>query len=140
MSATTSKRAGTISAVITPSRPHHWWSVSLLCGVIGVVTTRTVTTGEVSEVDLRTARWGEPGSSTVNVSVVGRAELFTGLTDGDEVVVLGTPRRRFFRSGGATVSRTEVEVHRIMRLSKKREVSKTIGEVQTFLAAIMASG
>ena len=41
----------------------------------------------------------------------GRARrTVSGWTDGDEVEIAGALRRRFFRSGGATASRVEVEV------------------------------
>jgi hypothetical protein len=34
--------------------------------------------------------------------------------EGDWVLVVGVTRRRFFRTGGATVSRTEVEAHTLL--------------------------
>ena len=42
------------------------------------------------------------------------------LADGDEVVVVGRVRRRFFRSGGSTVSRTEVEARVVARAGSRR--------------------
>jgi single-strand DNA-binding protein len=39
---------------------------------------------------------------------------------GDDVVVLGRVRRRFFRAGGATVSRTEVEARVVARRGTRR--------------------
>jgi single-strand DNA-binding protein len=39
--------------------------------------------------------------------------------DGDEVELSGSLRRRFYRAGAATVSRTEVEVKRSRRLSRR---------------------
>jgi hypothetical protein len=33
---------------------------------------------------------------------------------GDSVLIVGVTRRRFFRTGGATVSRTEVEAHTLL--------------------------
>ncbi|MFZ4811934.1 MAG: single-stranded DNA-binding protein [Ilumatobacteraceae bacterium] len=50
-------------------------------------------------------------SMSVPVSCAGPsrlASLVAGLAVGDDVVVEGSVRRRFFRSGGATQSRTEV--------------------------------
>lgn len=42
-----------------------------------------------------------------------------GLTDGDVVSVEGALRRRFWRSGPGSASRTEVEVQALRRLSKR---------------------
>ena len=42
------------------------------------------------------------------------------LVSGDEVRAVGTVRRRFFRSGGATQSRTEVVVQSLGKCSDKR--------------------
>ncbi len=114
---------------------HEWWSVSLLVGTLsGPPTTRSVASGDVSEVDLRTARWGDT-AGTVSISVVGPAPFFAELSAGDEVVVLGTPRRRFFRSGGLTVSRTEVEAHRVIKRSRRREVKRALNDVAEFLSS-----
>ena len=45
---------------------------------------------------------------------------------GDELVVRGTVRRRFFRTGGATQSRTEVVADEVVAVSRRRQVSKLI--------------
>ena len=42
---------------------------------------------------------------------------------GDEVSAVGTVRRRFYRAGGATQSRTEVVVHHLGRAGDKRVVA-----------------
>jgi len=42
------------------------------------------------------------------------------VTEGDDVVVVGSVRRRFFRAGGATASRTEVEAEVVARAGSKR--------------------
>lgn len=42
-----------------------------------------------------------------------------GLDDGDVVAVQGSLRRRFWRSGAGAVSRTEVEVEGLRRLSRR---------------------
>lgn len=43
-----------------------------------------------------------------------------GLVAGDEVVVVGRVRRRFFRAGAATGSRTEVEARVVARKGTRR--------------------
>lgn len=47
---------------------------------------------------------------------------------GTEVMVLGRVRRRFFRAGGVTQSRTEVVAARVVRLSNRRQVSALLAE------------
>ena len=39
---------------------------------------------------------------------------------GDQVIVVGSVRRRFFRAGGITQSRTEVHAERVVRASRTR--------------------
>ena len=42
------------------------------------------------------------------------------VTDGDDVLVVGAVRRRFFRAGGAVASRTEVEAEVVARVGSGR--------------------
>ncbi|NND75522.1 MAG: single-stranded DNA-binding protein [Ilumatobacter sp.] len=46
-----------------------------------------------------------------------------------EVVVVGTVRRRFFRSGGATQSRTEVVADRVVPAGRTKTVRSLLGSV-----------
>ena len=50
----------------------------------------------------------------------------TQLAPGDELVVLGSARRRFFRSAGSTQSRTEVVVEAVARAGDRRRSGKLI--------------
>src|SRR4029078_11120105 len=54
---------------------------------------------------------------------------------GDEVVVVGTVRRRFFRAGGATQSRTEVLADKVVRTSRTRAAQKLVESVVLLLDA-----
>lgn len=45
---------------------------------------------------------------------------------GDEVVVLGVVRRRFFRVGGVTQSRTEVVAAEVMPVSERRRIRSAL--------------
>jgi single-strand DNA-binding protein len=49
---------------------------------------------------------------------------------GAEVVVVGRVRRRFFRAGGATQSRTEVIAESVLRPSQRRRVSAAIARAR----------
>ncbi len=46
------------------------------------------------------------------------------VTGGDEVAIVGTVRRRFYRTGGATASVTEVRGERMARGSRRRSVER----------------
>jgi single-strand DNA-binding protein len=48
---------------------------------------------------------------------------------GDRVVVVGTVRRRFFRSGGLTQSRTEVVADDVLAAGRKRQVRAVLVRV-----------
>jgi len=52
---------------------------------------------------------------------------------GVEVVVLGEVRRRFFRAGGSTQSRTEVDAERVVRASNRRGVAGLLSKAQGLL-------
>jgi len=48
---------------------------------------------------------------------------------GDELVVAGTVRRRFFRSAGTTQSRTEVVAEQVIAASARRQVATMLRRV-----------
>jgi single-strand DNA-binding protein len=52
---------------------------------------------------------------------------------GVEVAVLGEVRRRFFRAGGSTQSRTEVVALRVARVTNRRGVSALLSQAATLL-------
>ncbi len=55
--------------------------------------------------------------------------------EGDEVVVLGSVRRRFFQVGGATATRTEVVANQAARPTARVTVSRMLDQARTQLAA-----
>jgi single-strand DNA-binding protein len=55
------------------------------------------------------------------------------LDAGTEVAVLGRVRRRFFRAGGVTQSRTEVVAARVVRASARSKVRALIDEAVELL-------
>lgn len=75
-----------------------------------------------------TVRRPDGPAEPVPVSWVDPPTWASELTAGAEVVVLGRVRRRFFRSGGVTQSRTEVVAARLVRASARRRVSALLGE------------
>lgn len=56
-----------------------------------------------------------------------------GLEMGTEVVVVGITRRRFFRSGGVTQSRTEVVASEVVVATQKRKVRTVLERAATAL-------
>jgi single-strand DNA-binding protein len=50
----------------------------------------------------------------------------SALDTGAEVVVTGSVRRRFFRAGGATQSRTEVVASAVVPASRRRQVERAV--------------
>lgn len=77
-----------------------------------------------------TTRTGD-ASASVPVAITDRVIEFSV---GTEVLVAGSVRRRFFRSGGVTQSRTEVVAVEVVRLSQKRAVSKILASAAGLLA------
>jgi len=51
------------------------------------------------------------------------------------VVVLGSVRRRFFRAGGTTQSRTEVVADHVVGANRRREVERLLAAVPLFTPA-----
>ena len=57
----------------------------------------------------------------------------TSLDHGDGVLVLGRVRRRFFRAGGMTQSRTEVIASRVVRSSSRSRVASLLDDAVAVL-------
>lgn len=76
--------------------------------------TRGLPSGDVVVTyEVRVARPGQR-AETVPVAWLEAPASAAGLPADEEVVVVGRVRRRFFRSGGATQSRTEVAAERVI--------------------------
>ncbi len=58
------------------------------------------------------------------------------LEPGTEIVVVGRVRRRFFRAGGATASRVELEADVIARASDRRRVRAAVRKVNAALESL----
>ena len=57
---------------------------------------------------------------------------------GEEVLVLGSVRRRFYRAGGATQSRTEVVASQVVKASSARSVDRLLSEAARCLGSAEA--
>jgi single-strand DNA-binding protein len=80
-------------------------------------------------VELDVTTRGEGGSSSVPVAWFDPGPLADSLQQGDGVVVVGHVRRRFFRSGGATQSRTEVVAQLVVSASRRAQVARILDDV-----------
>ncbi|MGH9056804.1 MAG: hypothetical protein ACRDYY_13245 [Acidimicrobiales bacterium] len=64
----------------------------------------------------------------------------TALDAADPVVVVGRVRRRFFRAGGMTQSRTEVVASRVVRATAARRVKSVLAEAAAAIEACAGRG
>lgn len=80
-----------------------------------------------------TVRRDEGAAESVPVAWFDPPAWATSLDAGAEVVVSGRVRRRFFRAGGATQSRTEVVAARVARASATKAVGALLGDAVSVL-------
>src|SRR5262249_17450566 len=73
---------------------------------------------------------------SVPVAVVDPAAWVEEIDTGDELVVVGTVRRRFFRAGGGTASRVEVEAEIVARARDRRRLRTLRRRVEELLEAL----
>ena len=85
------------------------------------------------------------GSTVTNVEVTTRSEALTAsvpvvvhdrpvqVAAGDEVVVVGSVQRRFFRSGGVTQSRTEVVATHLVPARRARTAARAVAAAAALL-------
>ncbi|MEY4361417.1 MAG: hypothetical protein RL391_723 [Actinomycetota bacterium] len=57
------------------------------------------------------------------------------LTTGDEVAAIGHVRRRFFRTGSGTASRTEVVADELIRPSQRARLQKSLDRVSEVIGS-----
>ncbi len=114
-----------------PTRPTN---VVVVCGSVrGTPTARTLPSGStVLQFDVTTVvdDPGEPTGrrTTVSVPVAWNDPSDAGrVVEGAELVVTGTVRRRFFRVGGATQSRTEVVADAVIPVRRRKQVADALG-------------
>jgi len=95
---------------------------------------RTLVSGSrVAALSVRTPL--EDRATSVPVTVWDPPGWIEALAEGDDVVVLGTVRRRFYRAGGTTGSRVDVEASFVGRPTK-RELGAWRRRVEAALAAL----
>jgi single-strand DNA-binding protein len=86
--------------------------------------------------DLLVPRSADQASETVPVALFDTPESTPGFRSGQELVVVGRVRRRFFRVSGATQSRTEVVADQVLAVAQKDDVRSTLTGVSDRLALV----
>ena len=81
------------------------------------VSTTVRARGTVSNTSVPVA-WADPSSASMAC-----------LAEGNELVVVGTVQRRFFRVGGATQSRTEVVAESVIPARRRKQVDAVLDAV-----------
>jgi single-strand DNA-binding protein len=92
---------------------------------------RVLPSGQVLAQIQLTTRGAEKAVS-VPVAVWSPPAWVEALDAGDEIIVVGPVRRRFFRAGGATASRVEVEAEAVARARDRRRLGalrKRVGQL-----------
>ena len=88
------------------------------------------------QLDLTTRDDG--GTQSVPVAWFDPPAAASDLAAGTDVVVVGTVRRRFFRAGGATQSRTEVVADRVVPSRRAKEVQRALDQPTRWLSTLGA--
>ncbi len=68
----------------------------------------------------------EPDRTASSVPVVMFAGRAPSVVEGDQVAVIGRVRRRFFRAGGTTASRTEVVADEVVAVRRRRDLERVL--------------
>ncbi len=76
---------------------------------------------------------------SVPVSVLDPPAWLEELNAGDELVILGSVRRRFFRSAGVTASRVEIEAEVVCRARDRRRSRRLRRRIEELLEALEAA-
>lgn len=98
-------------------------NVVLLCGSLSSdPIIRELPSGETL-MSLQVTTTTIDGRRSVPVATA-NSESLAALVAGDEVAVLGSVERRFFRAGGVTRSATEVKAASVVRLGDRRAVRR----------------
>jgi hypothetical protein len=131
------RRSSSVTAVAAPG-PHDDVNVVVLRGTVaGEPTRRELPNGSVFETTLHTRVVIADGIGREPVPIVWDVELGVAHV-GDNLVVRGRVRQRFFRSGGATMSRTEVVASEIVPVRRRKAVQAAVARAELVLSRLVA--
>ncbi|HEX5615562.1 MAG TPA: hypothetical protein VFZ83_10465, partial [Acidimicrobiia bacterium] len=98
---------------------------------------RVLPSGRVLAVLQVTTRPPNGAAQSVPVTVWEPPAWVEGLDAGDEVVVVGRVRRRFYRGAGGAMSRVEVEADLVARGGDRRRVTAALRRAQAALDELL---
>ncbi|HEY2812800.1 MAG TPA: hypothetical protein VGJ03_04995 [Acidimicrobiales bacterium] len=98
---------------------------------------RSTANGDVISYEV-TSQPDEGRAMTAPVAWLSPPKAAYALEAGDSVTVVGQVRRRFFRSGGSTQSRTEVVADLVVSSRRKAQISSELERVLGELDAVVA--
>ena len=106
-------------------------NVSVVRGVLArTPEVRELRTGSiVVEYDVSVAAHDERPTETVPVCWFDPPDAGLRLDEGDAVVVIGRVRRRFFRTGSGTASRTEVVADKVFGPRQRKAAERAVGDL-----------
>ena len=87
------------------------------------------------QLEVTVAREGAK-SESVPVVWFGAPAWAKTLDVNDEILVIGRVRRRFFRAGGATQSRTEVVAEQVVAARQARKAAAALGRARAILGDV----
>ena len=113
--------------------PREGLNVAVVRGVVSSPPERRVLPSDTLLVQLQVTTRLETETLSMPVSCWNPGGWVEALEPGDEIVVVGRVRRRFFRAGGATASRVELEADLVARASDRRRVRVAMRRVSAAL-------
>jgi single-strand DNA-binding protein len=119
---TAPKKAAAAKVPKVEAEPRDGLNVAVVRGVVSSPPERRVLPSDTVLVQLQVSTRLESETLSMPVSCWNPDGWVSDLEPGDEIVVVGRVRRRFFRAGGATASRVELEADVVARASDKRRV------------------
>ena len=123
---TQSRPAGALARTVDSSVARGTNLVIVRAVINRVPESRVLASGdEVLAFDMTIRAEGGPAES-VPVIWTNPPAVAHNFAEGDDVVVLGAIRRRFFRSGGTTASRTELNASRIVPAGARAKVRSVL--------------
>jgi single-strand DNA-binding protein len=134
---TAPKKAGAKAVPATSEpEPREGVNVAVVRGVVSSPPERRVLPSDTVLVQLQVTTRLESETLSMPVSCWNPDGWVSDLEPGDEIVVVGRVRRRFFRAGGATASRVELEADVVARASDKRRVRVVVRRALAALEAL----
>jgi single-strand DNA-binding protein len=83
-------------------------------------------------------RLADQSPDTVPVALFDAPDQVTEWTVGQELLAIGRVKRRFFRVGGATQSRTELVADRVLPMAPEEDVRTVLADAASKISAVIA--